>query len=308
MENKLLHKKILISFFVMLILSLILLFTGLKLVINLEIEAVIAVPGVLLIFSILLIISSVAIRNNDVIWLRKCAKYSVYFLPIFAVGLMIYIYFDFDETTLLFWLLVIIVSILTIFAMLHLFIYSDSSFTSMVVFILILVVGIYFKRNRWPFSAAIISNASFFISIGSFMFGVKCLFIAGRVTYFRNTAFFGSIIISLAYLGQLFKIQHWPLGGFFTIAGFGGLIFGTLYVLATLHTSGYVDWDSFYKKKIRQIIIPWAFIFVMYISRYLVPELNTLIWTPDDTRKKLSNYGFTMKDYSIEEKNGIKNE
>jgi hypothetical protein len=40
----------------------------------------------------------------------------------------------------------------------------------------------------------------------------------------------------------------------------------------------------------------------------MVPELNTLIWTPDVTRKNLSNYGFSMKDYSIVEKNGIKND
>jgi hypothetical protein len=303
MGNKLLHKKILISSFVMLIISI----AGLILGINSTEEYFIAAPGVLLIFSIFLIISSLAMKYNDVSWLTKLAKWSVYTLPVFAFGTVAFAYLN--GTTFFFWLILIIGFILTIFALLHLFIYSDSSFVpAILVFILFLVVGIYFKRNHWPLAGALMTMASCFISIGSFMFGIKCFFDAGKVSYFRNAAFFGSIIISIAYLGQLFKIQHWPLGGPITYLGFGGLILGTLFVLLTLHTSGYVNWDSFYKKKFRQILIPWTFIFFMYISRYLVPELNTLIWTPDVTRKKMSNYGFTMKDYSIEEKNGIKNE
>jgi hypothetical protein len=303
MENKLLQRNLLISSMVIIIIS----FLGLIFAISSEEEYVIATPAFLLLFSLFLLISSLAIRYKDVIWLTKSAKWSVYILPIYALGTMIFGYLN--GTTLFFWLLIMIGAVVTILALLHLFIYSDSSFMpAMVVFILLLIVGIYFKRNRWPLASAIMINASCFISVGSFMFGIKCLFIAGRESYFRNTAFTGSIIISLAYLGQLFKIQHWPLGGFITIAGFGGLIIGTLYIMITLHTSGYIEWDSILKKKFRQILIPWAFIFILYISRYMVPELNSLIWTPDVTRKKLSNYGFTMKDYSVEEKNGIKNE
>ena len=301
MENKLLHRNVLIAFIVLLLISTI----GLIFTVNSEIEDAFAGPLVLLFFSILLLISSAAIRYNDVIWLRKSAKWSVYLLLVFPIGIMIYGFIY--GTTVFFWMLIIVASFLTIFAMIHLFIYSDSSFlTAMVVFMLILVVSIYFKRNRWPLAGALMTNATCFISIGSFMYGIKCLFIAGKMPYFRYTTFLGSLIISFAYLGQLFKIQHWPLGGYFTFLGFGGLIFGTLYLLVTLHSSGYIDWDSFYRKKFRQILIPWTFIFIMYISRYMVPELNTLIWTPENNKN--ANYGFNLKDYSVEEKNGIKNE
>jgi hypothetical protein len=302
MENKFLHRKVMISSIVILILSI----AGLIFAFNSVQEYVIATPVVLLLFSIFLIISSLAIRFEDVKWLNKSAKWAVYIFPVSAVGTMIYSLFY--GTTLFFWVLIVIGSIMLILALIHLFLFSDSSFLpAMIVFILILLIGIYFKRNRWPLAGAIMTNASCLITIGSFMFGIKCLFIAGKAAYFRNTVFIGSIIISLAYLGQLFKIQHWPLGGFFTYAGFGGLILGTFFILVTLPTSGYIEWDSFLKKKFRNILIPWTFILIMYISRYLVPELNALIWTPDVNRKKMSNYGFTMKDYSVEEKNGIKN-
>jgi hypothetical protein len=69
MGNKLLHKKILISSFVMLIISI----AGLILGINSTEEYFIAAPGVLLIFSIFLIISSLAMKYNDVSWLTKLA-------------------------------------------------------------------------------------------------------------------------------------------------------------------------------------------------------------------------------------------
>ena len=301
MVNKILHRKLLIAFIVMLLLS----FIGFIWSLYSDIEDIIAAPSVLLLFSLLLNISSLAIRYKDVKWLRRSAKLSVYIFPFVALGTLLYSYII--GTNLLFWFFIGIGSVLLIFALVHLFIFSESSFLiAMVVFILILVISIYFKRNRWPLSGALMTNASCLICVGSFMFGIKSLFIAGRVSYFRNTGFFGSIIISMAYLGQLFKIQHWPLAGFITYVSFGGLIIGTLYVLLTLHTSGYIEWDSFLKKRFRNILIPWTFIFFMYISRYLVPELNTLIWTPDVTRKKISSYGFDMRNYSVEDKHGIK--
>ena len=177
----------------------------------------------------------------------------------------------------------------------------------MILFIILIMTGLFMKRQHWPLAGMTITGFTLLLSAGCFMFGLRCLFLGGKMTYFRNVTFFGGIFTAIAFMGQLFKIQHWTGAGPLVITGFTGLILGSIYVLITLHSSGYIDWQPLHKKVLRKILIPWTFIFFMYISRYMVPELNTLIWTPDVTRKKLSSYGFMMKDYSVEEKNGIKN-
>jgi hypothetical protein len=108
----------------------------------------------------------------------------------------------------------------------------------------------------------------------------------------------------------MFKLQHWPAAGYLLQIGLASLIIGTLYILLTLHSSGFIDWKKFHKKILGKILIPWTFIFIMYISRFMVPELYTLIWSPDSfiTKKTEQPYGFDMKDYIINNKDLIKPE
>jgi hypothetical protein len=302
MEDKSLHRKILFSS-----LAGIILFTGLFVLgLNSNYEDVVVLPAVLIAFSLISILTSYAIKYQNKKWLRKSAKFSSFLLPVFIVPVVFIGYYNDGISNLL--LAIIIISvILTFFTLINLFIYSDApSLTGVILLILLFITGLFMKRQHWPLAGMTITVFTLLISAGSFMFGLRCLFLEGKMTYFRNVTFFGSIFMSIAFMGQLFKIQHWFGAGPLAIVGFAGLILGSIYVLITLHSSGYIDWQPLHKKVLRKILIPWTFIFFMYISRYMVPELNTLIWTPDVTRKKLSNYGFTMKDYSVEEKNGFK--
>src|SRR4030043_487292 len=153
------------------------------------------------------------------------------------------------------------------------------------------------STSGFPVGVIILIVFAMFISVGSFMFGIRCLFLAENITYFRNVSFWGGCVISIAFLGQLFKLQHWAGAGIFSIMCLIFLIIGTLYFLLTLHSSGFIDWKPFHKKILRRILIPWTFIFILYISRFMVPDLNHIIWSPDTfiINRTVPAYGFGMK-------------
>ena len=305
--EKSLHRKILIGSFV----GIFIITTGLISAIVTGAKDVSAGPLFIFLYTFPLssIITLYAIKLKDKSWARRIAKYSLYALPV-PVALVVFL-----TSTSGFPVGVII---LTVFAMLfflltwiHIFVYADATSVSGVIIILtLLVAGIFMKRNHILYSGIIISLFSMFISVGSFMFGIRCLFLAENITYFRNVSFWGGCVISIAFLGQLFKLQHWGGAGIFSTIGLIFLIIGTLYFLLTLHSSGFIDWKPFHKKILRRILIPWTFIFILYISRYMVPELNTIIWSPDTfiINRTVPAYGFGMKDYTISNIDSIKQE
>ena len=269
--------------------------------------------GPLLIFMYSFPLSSLitlyAIKLKDKSWARRIAKFSLYALPV-PVALVVYLTSTSGFPIGI--IITIIFAVLLFFlTWIHIFIYTDATSISGVIIILILLVaGIIMKRNHLLYSGIIISISSMFISLGSYMFGIRCLFLSENIAYFRNLSFWGGCIISIAFLGQLFKLQHWAGAGIFSTIGLVFLIIGTLYFLLTLHSSGFIDWKPFHKKILRRILIPWAFIFILYISRYMVPELNTIIWSPDTfiTNRTAPGYGFGMKDYTINNTDLIKPE
>jgi hypothetical protein len=251
-------------------------------------------------FSVLAVISSYAIKFQNKNRIVKSTKYSIFLLPVFVV---ITSFIPYEN--LLLYVMVIGSVLLAIAALIYLFIYIDAkSLTGVIVLLILIVAGIFLKRNHIFYAGITLSVSTFLISAGSFIFGIRCLCLAEKNTYFRNMTFFGSCALSVAFLGQLFKLQHWIGAGVLISVGFTSLILGTLYILITLHSSGYIDWQPFYKRIFLKILIPWVFIFILYISRFMVPELNTLIWSPNPRKieKVISPYGFGMKDYSIEDK------
>jgi hypothetical protein len=267
-------------------------------------------PMLFLSGSLLTIISLRAIDLKDKSWARKLAKYSLFLLPVSGL-ISILVAITYSEYSIAFYISLVSTLSFLILVLIHLFLYTDAtSLTSIIIFLSFSIVGIFFKRMHWPLAGLIITTFSMLLSAGSFMFGIRCLTLADKNTYFRNVSFSACLAISIAFLGHMFKLQHWPIAGILVVSGMASLIVVTIYVLITLHSSGFIDWQPYYKKILRRILIPGAFIFILFISRYMVPELNTLIWSPDSLRseRKAAGYGFEMRDYKIEEKNGIKPE
>jgi hypothetical protein len=300
-----LHKKILITSIAVSVISLGILIPCIILGIE---ETVI--PALIIIFSLFSIITLYALRLKEKRWARRIAKYSIFaailtLVPALLTGI------NSENPPGSFWILIVITIVFAIIYIIHLFLFTDAiSISGVVALLVFILIGIFFKRMHWPLAGFIISFFSFLLSAGSFAFGLRCLFLAEGINYFRNTTFYGSCILSVMILGLVFKLQHWPGAGYLVIAGLIASILGTLYLLVTLSSSGYIDWSPLHKKIMRRILIPWIFFFFLMVSRFMVPELNTLIWTPEarKTERTVMQYGFGMKDYVIENKNGITEE
>jgi hypothetical protein len=270
-------------------------------------EGLITSCYVILGFSFISIITSFAIKFKETKWLRRTTRYSVFLLPfLIIIFLIAEYYFNIElnnDAAIIF--PSIILFLFALIALAQIYLYTDAAaLTGNIVFIMLIIVGIFFKRNHWPLAGWIITFGSAILSIGNFMYGIRCLFLTQKITYLKNVSFSGCCILSIAFLGQLFKLQHWAGAGVLVMVGFVSLIVGTLYILLTLHSSGIIDWQPFHKKILIRILLPWVFIFILYISRYMIPELNRLIWTPN-IDKKVDQYGFGMSDYTIDNQNGL---
>jgi len=272
-------------------------------------EGAILFPALILIFSVSAIISLYALKLQDKKWARKSAKYSMFLFPI-VVTAALYVNIP-GGINMLSIILYFFALIFAILACIHLFLYTNAvSLTGVILLIIFILTGIFFKRQHWPLAGALIAGSSFILSIGSFIFGIRCLFLSERIYYFRNVSFYGSCILSVAILGLAFKMQHWMGAGVLVLIGLISLILGTLYILITLSSSGFIDWQPFHKKILRRILIPWTFFFFLMVSRFMIPELNTLIWTPDARKieRTVPAYGFGMEDYTIDNKKGVNKE
>ena len=297
--EKNLHKKIVIVSIIVALIAL----AGIALSYKVPDEGLITSCYVMLGFSFISILTSFAIKFQHIKWLRRIARYSLFLLPFLVIIFLITVYFSNNDAAII--LPSIILFLFMCVALTQIFLYTDAlALTGNIVFIMLIIAGIIFKRNHWPLAGWIITFGSAILSIGNFMYGIRCLFLAGKITYLKNVSFLGCCILSVAFLGQLFKLQHWAGAGTLVIIGFTSLIVGTMFILLTLHSSGFIDWQPFHKKILVRILIPWVFIFILYLSRYMIPELNRLIWTPN-TDKKVAPYGFGMTDYSIDDKNGL---
>lgn len=288
-----LHKKIL-KVSLLSILFLILLTAGGVFLNN---DAMIALPGAFTWIAFAAIISTFSLKYKEIKWFKIITKYSLFVFP-FLLALCSYLALPgvFSVFLLIISLMLILVSLLVL---IQLFLFAEaSSLTGTIILMLLIVIGIIMKKYHWYLAGEFMTGSTTMLVMGSYMYAIRCLFMAGKMTYFRNITFFGSVIISMAFFGQMFKMQHWPGAGPLVIFGLASLILGTLYLLITLPSSGFIEWDSLHKKILRRILIPWTFIFLLYISRYMVPELNTLLWTSVQ-KEEISTYGFEMKDYDI---------
>ena len=256
---------------------------------------------IMLVFSFISIITSLAIKYQENKKIRDAARYSVILLPFLIV---LYIIFSiYSGNTLLFIISSVFICLFILLAQINLFLYTDAkALTGTIIFLILLIVGIYLKRNRLIFAGNAIALSSCILAFGYIMFGIRCLFLADQVKYLRNVSFYGSCIICISFLGQLFKLQHWPAAGWMLMIGFTSMIVGTIFILLTLHSSGFIDWQPYHKNILRRLLLPWSFIFVLFLFRFMLPDLNDKIWSPD---KKIAPYGFGMSDYPIEKKNGL---
>ncbi|MCX6253961.1 MAG: hypothetical protein NTV31_05720 [Bacteroidia bacterium] len=301
MENKL-HKRIRIFSLVAVIISVA--GTVVGLLFNFNLNEILAVTGLLPVFSFISIITSYAIIYQEKNWIRKATKYTLVICPVCLIASVAALILLNNTSTLLIVIVVLTISVLILLLLIHGFIFSDAvALKWSIAFILMITFAIILKRFHLPLAGFLLTLSLSLFGIGSYIYGIRCMFLAEKVTFLKYVSFFGSCIISVSFFGLLYKLQHWPGGDVLVKIGNISLVIGTLIVLLTLSSSGIISWEPFHKKILKRLLLPWIFIFSLFIIRFLLPELDRIIWKPD--RVVVAPYGFEMSDYDIENKNGL---
>lgn len=293
-----LHQKIRIVSLISFVIASICTFLGVRA----DNEGIITYSILLMTISFLAIITSFAIQYENRKWIRKAALISLILLPVLTfLTTVIYANYNFPPV------FVILILFLTfLLSVIYISVFSkDVALTWTVAFILFLITGIIFKRYHLNGASVLITGGCATLGIGVLMFGIRCLFIVEKSPYLRNIAFLGSILSAVGFIGLLFKIQHWAGGGYLLNIANISMILGTIIVLLTLPSSGYIDWQPQYKKIFRKILLPWILIFVLFIVRFMFPDVHNMIWG-NYREKKEAPFGFEMKDYPVGHKNGLK--
>jgi hypothetical protein len=260
-------------------------------------EAILGLGVILLTLPITLFSGSYSIVNDNKNWLRRTARLSLYFCPILILALP-FIYSQAEVNTAV--ILSLIPYLLIVITSIQLFIYDEpGSLRSTLILLLFIIISIIAKKFQLPYSSIPFTLGISWFCIGTMMFTVRCLYLSGTNKYFEYMTLFANSLIFFSLLGFLFKIQHWPVGNLFmNIANFL-MVIGTIIVLVILPFSGYIDWNTVHKKILRRILLPWAFIFFMFLFKFLIPESWNAFW---GTSQSKQSPAFGMTDYKVEER------
>jgi hypothetical protein len=296
MPANILHKKILVNSLIILMISIV----GLIISLSASIEDLIVACILLACCSIGAILTSYAVRFQDNIILRRSSFISIFVVVISGIYLAFLPYNEYNFITFVIPLIIAIISVLL--ALIYVFVLTDAtSLTAIFILIFIFLIGLFFKRLHFPGAGLLLTSSSVFLGGGSFLYGIRCMFISEKISYLKNLSFYGGLIILISFLGLSFKIQHWTGAGLLATIGLITMIASTFYLLMSFHTSGFTEWKLFHKKILRRLLIPWTLVFVLFIMRFLLPDLNAKIWSPD----RKYTFGFSMSDYPVENKNGL---
>jgi len=250
-----------------------------------------------MIFPAISIVTSYFIYHKENAYISKTAKFVFYSYPVIVV-LSVFGLINLSNMLIIVIIISVILFLLTIVALIHLNVFTDATgLTSTIIFTVLIIISILLKRYHIIYSGLVITMVLALFLIGSFIFGIRCLYLGERNKYFKNVTFWGSFIITLMFMGLLWKLMHWPGGNLIITTSNILLPLATVIFLLTLPSSGYTEWKPLHKKIIIRLLIPWTLIFMLFLFRFLLPEVHNIIWNKDVT---IVNYGFDMPDYTIE--------
>lgn len=257
--------------------------------------------SIAMMFPVISLITSYSILHKEKTFIRRTARLIFYSYPIVLVssffGIMTL------SNTFLMLAVIVLFLFLSVVTLMHIFVFSDpADLTGTIVFIVLIIGSIILKRYHINYSGFFISLILAMFTMGCFMYGIRCLYLAEKNNYLKYVAFGGSFIITIFFMGILWKMQHWPLGDTLMYSSNILLPLATIVILLTLPSSGFIEWKSFHKKILLRLLLPWTLIFLLFLLRYLLPEVDSIVWTRDVVQ---SSTGFDMPDYDIELKNDL---
>jgi hypothetical protein len=143
------------------------------------------------------------------------------------------------------------------------------------VLFLVIVLGIFFKRNHWPYS-------SILMALGTLFLGGVCIFNSNKYfsafpgnTFLKWFGLMTGIIVVLFMSGLLFMNMHWS-GSVRVILIYSGcflFIFSVLAMVFTLPFSNYIVWSDVERHVFfNTIITPMVFILALFILVFVFPD------------------------------------
>lgn len=268
----------------------------------------------ILILSGLNLIALFSLRYSERKWLMNIARFSLYILllSLFA-NYLLYDYINPLDTPFKIILVVlfsILISLSCLFALINIFLLKEAGEIKGVMGLLILIVislilqRFFFTNNRiggYLFTAFML--LTLLTGCGMYLYGVRCLLKVKKNPYLKIVSClaclfiaFGSTVFALIMSAERVHI----LELIYFIPG----ILLTLIVLLSLPVSGYINWTSLHKKILKKIMISWLFFFLIFSVRFIFPEYFRIIEFKDYN----PGYHFDMKDYELQDKNGLKPE
>jgi hypothetical protein len=254
----------------------------------------------LTVFSISNIIVIISLKFEQNKRLRKTVHIFTYILPVWffiylAPAEWIYVSSDLGTSLLS---LGIIISIIA--ALINVYILSKpESYVGLLIIIIYIILALVLKQTYKQASEEAIVFGLLLLGPGMSMFGIRTLTIVYKNNYLKIISFISGLLIFLVSMEMMWLS---PTGSSIRLIIDTFLIFLlTLIVLLSLPASGYFNWDPLHKKIFKKILIPWIFILLIVSVRFIFPDLNRLFF-----RQKPNEYQeFYMRDYQIENKNGL---
>lgn len=267
----------------------------------------------ILILSCLNLIALFALRYSEHNWLRKIARFSRYILILtLLVGFFLNDYVNTYPLGTPFkdFLMVLFITLITlscIFTMIYVFLLNDpKEIRDVLVLLLLIVVSLVLQRFFFDNTRKVDYLFLAFILLtmltgwGMYMFGMRCIFIVVKNLYLKVVSYLACLLIAFGSLVFAFIISEERVK-VLELIYFIPAILLTITVLLSLPVSGFINWTSLHKKILKKVMISWMFFFLIFSVRFVFPEYFRIIETKDYNPA----YHFTMKDYELQNKNGL---
>ena len=165
-----------------------------------------------------------------------------------------------------------------------LFVFNKKFYNAFIYLLIFVFIGFFFKHNHWPGAQAIMTIGFTMSSIGFFFIAFMLLKSVDNNRFLKLFGFFINIILSISFMGGLFKVQHWPGAGIMVYTGTLLFLIAVLALVFTLPNSNYLEWTDFHKKVFyRAIIIPMIYIFISSVLVFVFPDTWNFLFYGLDT-------------------------
>jgi hypothetical protein len=146
---------------------------------------------------------------------------------------------------------------------------------------LLVFLGMYFKKQHWPFAGNLMSLGTLLLGILSVWNSVKFMITFRNNKFLKWIGCIAMIIVTVFMLGLLCGYQHWPGRAIFSYSGCILFILLIMAMVFTLPNSNYTDWTWIERKVFfMSVLIPMIFVFALITLMFVFPDtFNAIIGT-----------------------------